>query len=146
MPITFKPQFYLIIGVVFFIAIIVAVAATYKPPPPEEPITPVDEPVVTPPPEMFTYTLKAGIGVASIKVTNQNTGAIATFMPQDLPAAYNFKNGETLTFTVTPQAGYRFNYWSLGDGTIPSSATSYTIKPVTHLVIEAHFLMINPIG
>jgi hypothetical protein len=136
-----KPRFYLIVLVcVLVVMIVIAAAASsgnkqnaVKP-------TPLPTPIITPPPADLTFTVKSGVGIATVKVTDQNTGSTIILTPVDLPASFTFKNGDTITFTVTSQAGYRFNAWVLGDGSFQSQ-NPYSVKPVSPLTLEARFLM-----
>jgi len=146
-----QPRFFVIVGVIFILALLaVAVLATppatQKPKPTPTPTPTIDPnatPVPTRPPATLSFTIKAGAGINTVIVTNQNTAAIATLTITDLPATYNFKNGETLTFKVTPSTGYRFNFWALNDGTFQSQ-NPYTIKPASSITLDAHFLMETP--
>jgi hypothetical protein len=138
---TVQPRFWAIILVItfFVVAGVVAVASSGNKQNAVKP-TPLPTPIITPPPADLTFTVKSGVGIATVKVTDQNTGSTIILTPVDLPASFTFKNGDTITFTVTSQAGYRFNAWVLGDGSFQSQ-NPYSVKPVSPLTLEARFLM-----
>ena len=128
--------------------VLLGVAALAAPPAAPKPKpTPTPDPnataAPTPPPATLSFTVKAGAGISTVTVTNQNTGAIATLTIADLPATYNFKNGDTLTFKVVSLTGYNFDFWALNDGTFQSQ-NPYTLKPADSITLEAHFLMETP--
>ena len=85
------------------------------------------------------------VGLDYIKVTNENTGAIAHILPQYLPMQINFAANDILTFTVYPKANYRFNFWSLSDGTIESD-NPLSMKPAKSFEMNALFMPDNIIG
>lgn len=146
MPVVAK-RFWIFIGIILFIVFIVAAVAAAPKNVALPKTTPTPDPnataAPTPPPTTLSFTVKAGAGISTVTVTNQNTGAIATLTIADLPATYNFKNGDTLTFKVVPSTGYNFNFWALNDGTFQSQ-NPYTLKPTDSITLEAHFLMETP--
>jgi hypothetical protein len=146
LPVVASKRFYLIVGVIALIVILgVAAAANsavpkkIKPTPTPTPITII--PTATPgPPATLSFTIKATTGLAKVTVTNQNSGATITLTAADLPATFNCKYGDTLTFHVTPQTGYRFNAWVFGDNTFQSQ-NPYSTKITYSFQMEARFLM-----
>jgi hypothetical protein len=147
-----QPRFFLIVGSIIFIIIIIAgvvvsntgpktPAATPTPTPTITPLPTIPPVTVAPTPKTLTFTVASGIGINTVKVTNQNTGASINLIPADLPSSFKFSRGDTLTFTVIANIGYTFNAWVLGDGTFQSQ-NPYTVKPTTDITLEAHFLTV----
>ena len=68
-------------------------------------------------PKPCTATVTADIGLSSLYVFNQNTGRGITIVPANLPFAFNFTKGDTLSFNVTTLDGYTWNAWTFNDGT-----------------------------
>lgn len=142
MPFKIQKQFYIIIGVVFFIALIGGASLLNSAKPVAKP-TPTPIPQVTPtpgPPPTISFTVKAAIGVHTITITNQNTGSKIVLTAAELPATYNVKYGDTVSFKVTAASGYIFNAWVFGDATFQSQ-NPYTTKVVYAFIMEARFLM-----
>lgn len=138
-----KTRFYIIVAAIVLV-LIIAGAAAFAPKQTSKPKTsPTPTITASPIPTVLSFTVKASAGISTVLVTNQNTGAKITLTAADLPATFNFKNGDTLTFRVTAHEGYSFNAWVLGDGTFQSQ-NPYTIKATVPFVMEAHFLMVNP--
>lgn len=137
-----KPKFFVFVIIVALIIIFVAAVAFSPKTAPKPTPTPTPIPTVTPVPQPTTlsFTVKSGVGVESIKVTNQNTGATIMLISPDLPATYTCTKGDTLSFNVTAQTGYHFNAWVFTDGTFQSQ-NPYTIKATSTFTMEAHFLM-----
>jgi len=79
------------------------------------------------------------VGLEYIVVTNENTGATAYVLPQYLPMTINFAENDILTFTVYAKPNYRFNFWSLSDGTIESD-NPLAIKPRKSFKMNALFM------
>ncbi len=91
----------------------------------------------------YKVTIKAeSVGLEYIVVTNENTGATAYILPQYLPMAINFAENDILTFTVYAKQNYRFNFWSLSDGTIESD-NPLAIKPRKSFEMNALFMPDN---
>jgi heme/copper-type cytochrome/quinol oxidase subunit 2 len=140
-----KTRFFIFLAAIaLLVIIIVAAAASPKAPstPKPTPTPPGSTPTETPP-TTLSFTVKAGAGINTVTVTNQNTGAVITLTIADLPATFNFKKGDTLTFKVTANDGYHFNAWVFNDGTFQSQ-NPYSIKASASFTMEAHFLMVNP--
>jgi hypothetical protein len=148
MPVVAKRFYFIVFAIILSVIIIVAAvsnsAAPVKPKPiPTPTVAPVTPIPPTPPPVTLSFTVKAGAGIETVTVTNQNSGATITLTPSDLPATFNFKNGDTLTFKVKPGDGYIFNAWIFGDGTF-QSRNPYSIKAVSSFTMESKFLMVTP--
>ena len=149
MPLQFKPQFWIIIGVVLLVVLIGGAvlanngAKKAVPTPTPTPIPTVAAPTPTPQPATVTFTVNSVIGISSISVINQNTNAHWTLIPAEMPHPYTVNYGDTLTFKVTSIPGYRFNMWEFGDGTVhsPDSNGYLTWKITGSLVMDPHFLM-----
>jgi hypothetical protein len=143
MPVLAK-RFYLIVAIILLAVLIgSAIAFAPKSAKPKPTVTPTPSPTVQPtlgPPPTLAFTIKSSVGVDSITVTNQNSGATITLKGADLPATFNGKYGDTLTFKVTPATGYRFNAWIFGDQTFQSQ-NPYSIKLTYAFTMEAKFLM-----
>jgi len=130
--------FIIVVAIILFVIIVIAAVSPKTAPTPKP--TPTPQVTVIPTPATLSFTLKSGIGIDTVKVTNQKTGATITLTPADLPATFNFTSGDTLAFSVTAQEGYRFNAWVFGDGTFQSQ-NPYTIKASATFTMEARFLM-----
>ena len=140
MPVV-KSRFYIFVAVIFLIIIIlIAAAASTASNKVKTQATPIPPPPPPPPPTVLTYTIASGVGVKTVQVTNENSGSTMTLTAMDLPATFNCKPDDTLTFKVTANSGYRFNAWLLGDGTFQSS-NPYTIKAAVSFNMEARFLI-----
>jgi hypothetical protein len=144
----FTTKTWIILFIVIITVIVLVVAASNsgssKPvvkPNPTPTLNP--NPTPTPAPTTLSFTVKAGAGILTVLVTNQNSGAKITLTPQDLPASFNFKTGDTLTFKVNANEGYIFNAWIFGDGTFQSQ-NPYSIKASGSFTMEAKFLMVTP--
>lgn len=79
------------------------------------------------------------VGLEYIIVTNENTGSTVYVLPQYLPMTINFAPNDILTFTVFAKQNYRFNAWSLSDGTFESD-NPLAIKPRKSFKMNALFM------
>lgn len=79
------------------------------------------------------------VGLEYILVTNENTGASVHILPQYLPMTINFAANDILTFTVYSKTNYRFNAWSLSDGTFESD-NPLSMKPAKSFEMNALFM------
>jgi hypothetical protein len=144
MPVVVAKRFYLIVLSLILIGfIVVAVAANSGSKPVVKPTPTPTIATPTPTPAVLSFTVKAGVGIASVLVTNQNSGAKITLTPQELPATFNFRNGDTLSFKVTANPGYIFNAWVFGDSTFQSQ-NPYVLKATSSFTMESKFLLVNP--
>jgi len=82
------------------------------------------------------------VGLEYIIVTNENTGSTVYVLPQYLPMTINFAPNDILTFTVFAKQNYRFNAWSLSDGTFESD-NPLAIKPRKSFKMNALFMPSN---
>ncbi len=144
LPVVAK-RFYIFVLIGFLAIIIIAATVANSAVPSKPKTSPTPHPLVTPqptlgPPPTLSFTVKSAVGVEAITVTNQNTGATIILKGADLPATFNCKTSDTLTFKVTASTGYRFNAWVFGDSTFQSQ-NPYTLKVTYPLTMEARFLM-----
>jgi hypothetical protein len=85
-------------------------------------------------------TVQAEIGVASIKISNQNTGNSIIKTGADLPYSFNFTVGDTLKFQVTTLAEYTFNAWVFNTGTFDNH-NPLNLKPTDSVTMTANILV-----
>jgi len=82
------------------------------------------------------------VGLEYIIFTNENTGATIHILPQYLPMDINFAKNDILTFTVIAKENYKFNFWSVSNGT-PESDNPLAIKPNRSFTMNALFMPSN---
>jgi hypothetical protein len=133
-------RFFVIVGIIALIILLIAAAAASPKTVQKPQATPTPDPAVTPAPTTLSFTVKPGIGLNTVTVTNQNTGATIILTAPDLPITFNFQNGDTLTFKITPSEGYKFNAWIMGDGTFQNQ-NPYTLKATATFTMEPKFIV-----
>ena len=87
----------------------------------------------TPPQTPIEFTIKAGVGVKNITVT-QNSGTPFTLLPGSLPKTYIIMSGDNLKFNVAVEVDYMFNGWEFADGSLPS-----VVNPLIVSNVQANF-------
>ena len=90
--------------------------------------------------KVYTVTVNADVGVASIQITNQNSPSAKpwTILPSQLPYSFNCTSGDTISFNATAKESFAFNYWYPNSG-MPYSSNPYTVKVQQPLTVTAQF-------
>ena len=127
-----KQRFWLILGVAFFLVIIVAAALSNSGSSSSVQSQRGD-------PKYKVTVSSESVGLEYIIFTNENTGATIHILPQYLPMDINFAKNDILTFTVFAKENYKFNFWSVSDGT-PESDNPLAIKPNRSFTMNALFM------
>jgi len=122
-----KQRFFIIIGVIILL-VIIAIAASASGP---KPATGVFG-------KVYTITVNADVGVASIQITNQNSPSTKpwTILPSQLPYNFNCTSGDTISFNASAKEGFVFNYWYPNSG-MPYSSNPYMVKVQQPLTVTA---------
>lgn len=64
-------------------------------------------------PGLSICTINYGIGIQSVKITNQNTAKTITKTAGELPFSFNFTEGDMLSLTAYMQPGFTWNAWEI---------------------------------
>lgn len=131
-----KQRFWVILALALFLVIIVVAAASHNTGKPSSTQQQRGDP------KYSVKIMSESVGLEYIVVTNENTGAKAHILPQYLPMTINFAENDILTFTVYAKQNYRFNFWSLSDGTIESD-NPLAMKPSKSFTMNALFMPDN---
>lgn len=128
-----KQRFWVIVGIIIFLFIIILAAASANRGTSGSTQQQRGDP-------KYSVEIQAeSVGLEYIIVTNENTGSTVYVLPQYLPMTINFAPNDILTFTVFAKQNYRFNAWSLSDGTFESD-NPLAIKPRKSFKMNALFM------
>jgi hypothetical protein len=124
-----------IFAVIFIVIIVVAASASSSPKKPNSAIAGLAE-----------CTVNAEVGLAQVKITNQNLRTSIIKTASDLPFSFNFTEGDTLAFTITVLSGYTWNAWELNQSPWFAQGinNTLTIKSTEDITLNAKFLMTQP--
>jgi len=78
--------------------------------------------------EVVTITINYNVGIQTVEIVNQNTGAIYTATVTSLPYSFNVTRGNAIDVTVTTTPSYVWNAWTFNPVGIPFSDNPGTFK------------------
>ena len=113
-----KPRFYIIVGVIV-LCIIIAIAFSASTAPSNKKIKES---------EVVTITINYNVGIQTVEIINQNTGAVYTATVTSLPYSFNVTRGNAIDITVTTTPSYVWNAWTFTPVGIPYSDNPGTFK------------------
>ena len=131
MPFKLTPGLMIIIALII-VAVIGGVALSTRP----------SAPTIKPG-SICTCTISAEIGLAQVRITNQNTGYHITKTAADLPYSFNYTALDQLSFNVTALPGYSFNSWNLNVKPWFADSNPLIFKAETNIVLHAEFLVVS---
>ena len=79
----------------------------------------------------------AGVNAIAVKANDATVGTVS--------GSGNYNNGQTVTVTATPNAGYTFNYWT-ENGMIVSFDANYAFPFTRSRSLVANFVLENSVG
>lgn len=78
--------------------------------------------------EIVTITINYNVGIQTVEIINQNTGAVYTATVTSLPYSFNVTRGNAIDITVTTTPSYVWNAWTFTPVGIPYSDNPGTFK------------------